>query len=84
MVHRLEPPCETLFIYSKDDQVILPEGVEEYLEAVRQRLSGSGCGAPDSLVFEESPHVLHKIKFKDQYWSTITNLLKKLSLTGNS
>mmetsp|Transcript_18596 Transcript_18596/g.53271 ORF Transcript_18596/g.53271 Transcript_18596/m.53271 type:complete len:515 (-) Transcript_18596:85-1629(-) len=70
-VHELEPPVELQFIYSRDDTIIAFPGIEEYINAVIARSSRLKFPTPQSLVFEKSKHVAHKVLHRDAYWKCV-------------
>merc|ERR1712039_211502 len=66
-VHDMEPNVPMQFIYSRDDNIISSEGIEEYIAEVVARPNRKGHEKPQTLVFDKSPHVKHKMQHKDAY-----------------
>mmetsp|Transcript_18982 Transcript_18982/g.35602 ORF Transcript_18982/g.35602 Transcript_18982/m.35602 type:complete len:434 (+) Transcript_18982:45-1346(+) len=67
IVHRLEPAVPMQFIYSKDDNIILAQGVERYLQEVAERPSRKGMSQPRVWRIEKSRHCFHKLTHRDEY-----------------
>jgi len=67
VVHALEPPVPLQFIYSKDDNIIVSQGVERYLQEVNERPSRKGMALPRVWCLEKSRHCFHKITSQDEY-----------------
>ncbi|CAE6965065.1 hypothetical protein AK812_SmicGene13370 [Symbiodinium microadriaticum] len=71
IVHRLEPPVPMQFIYSKDDNIIVPQGVERYLQEVKDRPSRKGLSQPRVWCLEKSRHCFHKLTDPVEYRNCI-------------
>merc|ERR1712226_1149030 len=82
IVHELEPPVSMQFIYSKDDNVILHEGVEAYIEQVNKRPNRSSFAPPRKLCFEKSKHCFHKVLHREEYWSCVKVFVKNTVLSS--
>lgn len=67
VVHALEPPVPMQFIYSKDDNIILAQGVERYLQEVNERPSRKGLALPRVWCLEKSRHCFHKLTHQEEY-----------------
>ncbi|CAE7339780.1 unnamed protein product [Symbiodinium pilosum] len=71
IVHRMEPPVPMQFIYSKDDNIILAQGVERYLQEVKDRPNRQGLSQPRVWCIEKSRHCFHKLTHPDEYRTCI-------------
>ncbi|CAE7238550.1 unnamed protein product, partial [Symbiodinium natans] len=71
IVHRMEPPVPLQFIYSKDDNIILAQGVERYLQEVKDRPSRKGLSQPRVWCIEKSRHCFHKLTHAEEYRTCI-------------
>merc|ERR1712217_550261 len=68
VVHDLQPPVPILFVYSRDDKIVMCAGIEDFIAESQSRASGSAARAIETLVFDKSTHIYHRRVHKDEYW----------------